>query len=642
MLTSYFGVKRFHSLRFVSCNCKGPTNGEKGQIFKDSFIYSRTSRSMCKSTIMADKNANPEEAANPSAHPPISNTSSTVPPSKKGYRSGLLNQKATNYEQLKDFHWNIPEYFNIGLEICDYHANGVNRNNPAVVYEDDKGDIKILTFGRLKSLSNQLCNALLGKNVKRGDRIGILLGQTPETAISHIAAYKLGCLAIPLFTLFGPEALEYRLENSGTKVLITDSANLAKIVEIKNRLPQLEIVIVAQPIQDTSPIRKVPPYAIRFSDFLEGASVDFTPVQSKASDPALIIYTSGTTGPPKGALHAHQVLIGHLPGVEFPHNLFPSRSNDLMFYTPADWAWIGGLIDVLLPSLYYGVPVLACRSKKFDPELTYELMKRHQVTNTFMPPTSLKMMRQLSKPLEKSNFLLSIGSGGECLGEELLAWGKETFGTMINEFYGQTEANLLIGNCSKIMDIKPGYIGKAIPGRTIEVVNEKGEVLKPGEIGYIAVKRPDPVIFLEYWKNPKDTSEKFAGDWLLTGDLGRKDQEGFFKFLGRSDDVIKSSGYRIGPSEIENCLLRHPAVSMCAVIGVPDELRNEIIKAFVVLRTDISPSEELKIQIQNFVKERLAVHEYPREVEFVNELPMTPTGKIIRKVLKEEAIQRKK
>ena len=362
-------------------------------------------------------------------------------------------------------------------------------------------------------------------------------------------------------------------------------------------------------------------------------------MQPRSEDPALLAYTSGTTGPPKGALHAHRTLIGHMPGVEFPHNFFPKEGD--LFWTPADWAWLGGLLDVLLPSWFHGIPVLACRQKKFDPEFAFHLMAKHGVRNTFLPPTALKLMRQVKNPAERYDFQLrSVGSGGESLGEELLAWGREQLGLTINEFYGQTEVNLVVGNCSEVMQIKAGSMGRAIPGHTVEVIDDHGGILPVGETGSIAIRRPDPVMLLQYWRNPEATKKKFMDDWWLTGDIGRKDAEGYLWFVGRDDDLITSSGYRIGPGEIEDCLIKHPAVGMAAVIGVPDEVRTEIIKAFIVPSPGVEPDPSLETEIRNFIKKRLAAHEYPREIEFVEELPLTATGKIIRKDLRQREIEK--
>jgi acetyl-CoA synthetase len=294
------------------------------------------------------------------------------------------------------------------------------------------------------------------------------------------------------------------------------------------------------------------------------------------------------------------------------------------------------LIDVLLPSLHHGVPVLAHRFAKFEPKAAFRLMAEHGVRNAFMPPTALKLMRQAVPDGGHPGLALrSIGSGGESLGEELLDWGHKTFGLTVNEFYGQTECNLVVSNCAGLMPVKAGSMGRAVPGHTVAIVDDAGNVCADGEIGNIAIKRPDPVMFLEYWRNPEATARRFAGDWLLTGDTGRRDEDGYFRFVGREDDVITSGGYRIGPGEIEDCLLRHPAVAMAAVVGIPDPIRTERVKAFIVLDPGATASADLAAEIQGHVKTRLAAYEYPREIEFVDSLPLTATGKVMRRALRQ-------
>jgi acetyl-CoA synthetase len=257
------------------------------------------------------------------------------------------------------------------------------------------------------------------------------------------------------------------------------------------------------------------------------------------------------------------------------------------------------------------------------------------VRNTFLPPTALKLMRQAQLgPSTRKPVLRSIGSGGESLGSELLDWGRAMFGVTINEFYGQTECNLVVGNCAGIMEVRPGAMGRPIPGHEVAVVDEAGRECRLGEAGIVGIKRPDPVMFLEYWRNPKATAEKFAGDYLLTGDLARADDDGYLWFLGRADDIITSAGYRIGPAEIEDCLLKHPAVAMAAAIGVPDPIRTEAVKAYLVLNPGYDETPSLAADIQAFVKTRLAAHEYPREISFVESLPMTATGKVMRRELR--------
>jgi len=542
----------------------------------------------------------------------------------------MLKPGKTYDDVCNTFKWQIPEFYNIGIDICDKWADQGKRL--ALIYEDEKGRIVRYTFRDLKNLSNKLANGLKAFGIGIGDRLGILLPQCPETAISHIAAYKVGAVAIPLFTLFGIDALEYRLSNSEARGIVTDAANLPKIMEIWQNLPHLKTVLVTGGEKNEK--------TLDFWEVIEKGSPDFQPVRTRADDPALIIYTSGTTGPPKGALHAHRTLLGHLPGVEFPHNFFPQE--DDLFWTPADWAWIGGLIDVLFPSWHHGIPVVAHRARKFDPEEAFHLIAKHKIRNAFMPPTALKLMRQVQNPKSRHSFdMRSIGSGGETLGEELLDWGRDVMGLTINEFYGQTECNLIVGCCAEIMKIRPGSMGRAIPGHVVDIIDGQGNPVKEGVVGEIAVKRPDPVMFLKYWRKPDATRKKFIGDWLLTGDLAKKDEDGYIWFHGRTDDVITSAGYRIGPAEIEDCLMKHPAVAMVAVVGSPDEVRTEIVKAFVVPKPGVTPAKDIEEDIKTFVKTRLAAHEYPREVEFVSELPMTATGKIMRKDLKKLEIQRK-
>jgi acetyl-CoA synthetase len=540
--------------------------------------------------------------------------------------------RGSTYSQVYDsFRWNVPKRYNIGVDACDKWAH--EKDRIALIYEDQPGSVRKYSFSDLRSLSNQLANGLKAHGITSGDRVGILLGQCPETAISHLAVFKLGAISLPLFTLFGVDALEYRLADSGARVLITDESSMPKIIEIRDRLTDLKMVIV----KGTEEF----PGTLEFWKFLKKGADEFTPEETSAEDPALIIYTSGTTGPPKGVLHAHRVLLGHLPGVEFPHNFFPEPGD--LFWTPADWSWIGGLMDVLFPSWSHGVPVVARRFRKFQPEDAFELLAAHGIRNSFMPPTALKMMRNVKDASHKYAYdLRSVGSGGETLGQELLDWGERVMGVTINEFYGQTEVNLVVGNCSKVMEIRPGSMGKAIPGHVVDVVDEEGVPVHSGVVGEIAVKAPDPVMFLEYWGNSQATKDKFLAEWCLTGDLARKDEDGYFWFVGRKDDVITSSGYRIGPAEIEDCILKHPSVSMVAVVGSPDELRTEVVKAFVVVKPGVQADDLLEEEIKNFVKIRLAAHEFPRKIEFMSELPVTPTGKIIRKELRRLEIERKK
>ena len=524
------------------------------------------------------------------------------------------------------FRWQVQARINIGVDVCDRWA-AADPSRLAILHVRPDGRSEEVSFGQLREASNRLANVLAAHGIARGDRVAVFMPQAPEVAIAHIATYKLGAVALPIAILFGPDALSYRLQNSGAKALLTNAEGLAKLADIRGEVPDLTCVLSVDGAGDG---------ALGFADQLARAASGFTAVDTAADDPAMMIYTSGTTGNPKGALHGHRVLLGHVPGVELPHYPFPAAGD--RFWTPADWAWAGGLLDVLLPSLYHGVPVVARKVEKFDPEEAFALMVKTGVRNAFIPPTALRMMRAAPNPQGRYDFKLrTMGSGGESLGIEALEWGKSAFGLTINEFYGQTECNLVIGSCAQLGLIKVGTMGKPVPGHTVAVIDRDGNVLKAGEIGQIAVKRPDPVMFLEYWGRPEATRDKFVGDWLMTGDQGVVDEDGYITFVGRDDDVITSSGFRIGPGEIEDCLLKHPAVALAAVIGKPDAVRGEIVKAFIVLKESQAASGDLAKDIQGFVRTRLAAHEYPREVAFIGEMPMTTTGKVIRRLLREKA-----
>ncbi|HDI60123.1 MAG TPA: AMP-dependent synthetase, partial [Desulfobacteraceae bacterium] len=443
-------------------------------------------------------------------------------------------------EVYAHFRWNIPETYNIGVDVCDKWTDGNQRLALIYVGPDEKE--QRFTFHDLKALSNRLANTLSAKGIKSGDRVGILLPQCPETLIAHIAAYKISAIALPLLTLFGPMAIEYRLQDSGARAVITNSENLSKIDEIRDRLPELKLVMV---IGDEESAK-----IVNFWKSVPLGSDIFKPAPTRADDPALIIYTSGTTGQPKGTLHAHRLLLGILPGFEFYHNLFP-REGDLL-YTPLDWAYIGGSYDALFPSLHHGVPVLAFRPPKFDPEKAFYMMEKYAVRNLMVVPTVLRiMMNKVRSAGERFKVhLRSVTAGGETLGAELYQWSRDVLGVDLNEQYGQTECDLVIGFCAQIMPIVQGAIGKAVPGHRVEILTLNGDIAPPGEVGEICIKRPDPVMFLEYWNNPRATAEKFSGQWMKTGDLGRRDEDGHFWFVGRADDLIESGGYRIGPGEI--------------------------------------------------------------------------------------------
>ena len=549
----------------------------------------------------------------------------------------MLEQRKNYRETYRSYRWDIPEFYNMGVDVCDKWEQA-DASRIAIFEHHEPGPSRVLRFGDLKEQSNKLANALvrlglrgLDQTNEVGDRIGILLPQCLETAISHIAIWKMGCVSLPLFTLFGQDALLHRLRDSGARAVITDLEGVKKLSEFRDQLGDLEFVLSIDGINFQ---------VLDFHSEICGETPDFEPVRTRADDPALLVYTSGTTGNPKGALHAHRVLLGHLPGVEMHHDFLPLPGDKV--WTPADWAWIGGLMNVVMPALHHGLPVVASRRAKFSAQWAFSFIKEQGIRNAFLPPTALKLMRQVPNAEAYRIQMRSVGSGGEALGAELLDWGRRVLGVTINEFYGQTECNLVVSSCSALAVNRQGKMGLPVPGHHVEIIDdENGTILPVGVQGAIAVRSPDPVMFLCYWNRPDATSDKFVdgpdGCWMLTGDQGVKDEDGYIQFVGRNDDVIGSAGYRIGPVEVEDCLLRHPAVQMAGVVGKPDPIRNSVVAAYVTLTEDFEPSEQLADEIANFVKTRLAAHEYPRIVRFVEEMPMTSTGKIIRAQLRRMA-----
>ena len=501
----------------------------------------------------------------------------------------------------RGFRWAIPARLNMARQACfDWADAGPER---VAIIDLSSGARQDVSYGVLAAQVRALAAYLAAQGVGRGDRVGVLRAQDPWTAAAHLAIWTLGAISLPLFKLFGPDALSVRLGDAGAAHVVTDAEGAALLagLGVAAHVPE------ALTLRDTG----------------------LVPVDTGAEDPAVLIYTSGTTGAPKGALHAHRVLTGHLPGVEISHDRL-GQPGDVL-WTPADWAWIGGLFDVLMPGLALGVPVVAARLPKFTPDAALQVVREGGVRNVFFPPTALKMLKAVDLALPG---LRSVASGGEPLGAEMLDWGRRAFGLAINEFYGQTECNMIASSAGSLFAARPGCIGKPVPGHELAVLGPDG-VLGEGVEGDIAVRRGSASMMLGYWGRPEATAEKFRGDWMLTGDRGVW-EAGYLRFVGREDDVITSAGYRIGPSEIEDCLLRHPAVALAAVIGVPDPERTERVRAYVVLKDGAGMSEA---EVQAHVRTRLSAHLVPREVRFVPALPMTVTGKIIRKELKRRALE---
>ena len=532
---------------------------------------------------------------------------------------------AGRYAELyRSWRWNVPERYNIAQACCGRWA--ADRSRFALYWEDESGETAKYTFWDIQQAANRFSNALAGLGVKRGDRVALILPQRPEMAIAYMAIFQMGAVALPLSHLFGPDALEYRMDFAGASVALVEPTTIANLWAVRGKLQHLKHVIGVGGARESG--------VLAYEDLVQKASSDFKKIDTDSNDPALIIYTSGTTGPPKGALEAHRLLIGNLPGFIYSHDFFPQPGD--MFWSPADWAWAGGLMDALLPSWNFGIPILGYRGR-FDAEKAYYLLEKYGIRNTFLFPTALKlMMKAFPEPKDRFNISLrSVMSAGESVGVTVIDWAREQLGVTINEMFGQTEINYVVGNCQAAWPVKPGSIGRPYPGHEVAIIDENGAEVARGELGEIAVKKNnDPVFFLEYWKNEQATREKFIGDWGITGDQGRMDEDGYLWYQGRSDDVIKASGYRIGPAEIESCLVKHPAVANAAVIGKPDETRGQIVKAFIVLQPGQAGSQKLVDEIQDHVRGRLAPYEYPREIEFIDALPMTTTGKVQRKELR--------
>lgn len=510
------------------------------------------------------------------------------------------------YEEIKkNFKW--PNEF-------DFVKQVDKNEGVALVYER-----KQITYQEIKEKSNAIEKFLKEIGVKSGDVVAGMLPQSPELVYSLIGTYKVNAIFLSMSTLFGIDAIVYRLKHSNAKVIFADEDSLKKIKETG-----IEVITVSNG---------------------EGANYNFMSIEretkseyqgSQLNQPAHLFYTSGTTGQPKGVLLPRSWILGHLPAWQIAFNLAPRKGD--VFITPSEWAWIGGLGDLLLPSLYYGTTVVVySRKGRLNVNDLLATMEENKVTGAFLVPTVIRMIKQHENEVRKRDLKTrAIMSGGEKVDAELISWVKNVINADLNQIYGQTEVNLVICNSPLIMKIKPDFTGPECPGHRVSVVDEKGNELPPNQVGEIAVKIPDPSALIEYYKNEKSTREKIVNGWILTGDMGIMDEEGYIKFVGRKDDIIKSSAYRLSPLEIEDIIAKHPAVNQVAVVGIDDPLRGTIIAAFIVLKEGYEPNQRLEEDIKNFVKQKLAAYAYPRIIRFVKELPTTITGKIRRTELREE------
>lgn len=531
-------------------------------------------------------------------------------------------KRVSSYEemhaQIDHSTMQIPEHFNLGVACVDEHdpeARAMTTVNPDRTSQD-------YTFGDVKKMANQFGNALRSRGIGRGDVVAIINPQSIETAVSFMGIWRMGAIALPISQLFGPDALQYRFENSGAKAVIVTAKNEEAVREALGEGSDVVVIVIG-----AGEGREDDFYAV-----LAAESDEAVPVDTLAEDPAFLIYTSGTTGNPKGALHAHRIVFGQIPMFEAAYDFYPEP--DDVLWSVADWAWIAGLMDILVPAWFYGLPIVVDLQEGFDPERAVWLWREHKVTLSLLPATAIRGIR--SSGLEGGGFAFrALASGGEPFSADLYQWTRDFFGCDVNDAYGQTEMNGLCCHSSKVYPSRPGSVGRAGPGNKVSVIDADGNELVD-QVGEIVVDRNHPLVMIEYWRNPQATKEKFHGDWLLTGDLGRIDEDGYVWFESRKDDVFKTSGYRVGPTEIENCLSAHDAVALAAVIGVPDEKRGHVPKAFVVLRDQSAGSDELVEELRAYVRSRLAAHEVPREIVFVEDLPRTVTGKIMRRALRDD------
>ena len=569
------------------------------------------------------------------------------------------------YDQIySNFRWSVPENFNMAQLCCRRWAESAGaarapstHKNIAIIDHftlTTSKKAQKYTYADLYEAANRLSHVLTLLGVQKGDRVAIVMPQRFETAVAYMAVLQMGAVAMPLSMLFGPEALAYRLQDSEAVIAICDESSIANVQSVRASCPALRQIIGVGEAEYDGDVE----YAIHC--LMQSAVFDL--VQTKADDGAVLIYTSGTTGQPKGALIPHRALIGNLTGFVASQNWFgfdatQNKSSQAVFWSPADWAWTGGLMDALLPTLYFGRPIVAYRGR-FSPDTAFEILEKNKVSHTFLFPTALKAMMK-SYPQPRRHFALQLEacmSAGEAVGDAVFAYCRDEMGVTVNEMFGQTEINYIVGNCHRFYPARPGSMGKAYPGHRVAVIDDAGKECAEGVAGDVAVNRydihghPDPVFFLGYWKNEQSTRNKFTGDWCRTGDLATRDADGYLWYQGRSDDVFKAAGYRIGPGEIENCLVKHPAVLNAAVVPKPDKERGAVVKAYVVIapeyranydhmtltsgRKYLEFEKNLIQELQAHVKGQLAPYEYPKEIEFIDALPMTTTGKVQRRVLR--------
>jgi acetyl-CoA synthetase len=529
---------------------------------------------------------------------------------------------------FKKWKWDIPKNYNIGVDIIDKHVHSKNKNKIALYWENAAGDTARYTFRDLKILTDTFGNVLKTLGLQKGDRFLIRLPNIPAFQIAFLGGVKIGAVPIPSSVMFREHEIEYRINDSSAKAVITTPKFVNEVHAIQNKCPTLKHIIVVGDAQ---------PGEVSFDALMKEASKNLNIEPTKSTDIAFFCYTSGTTGNPKGAVHLHRWVPGNDPSVLFWQN---AVETDLVAHT-GDLNWIYPLGNGFLYTWRWGISTLVYDGK-FDPVKWFQLLEKYRVTNLASVPTAYRMFLTIQNAEHTYDLsaLRHCISAGEPLNPEVIKEWKRRFGIDAYDGIGMTEVMVYVSNM-RDMKIKLGSCGRPQPGHICALLDENGNPVKQGDSGTLAVKKTDPGLFREYWNKPEKTKESFHGDWFLSGDVLYQDEEGYYWFSGRNDDLIKASGYRISPFEVESAIISHPDVLECAVVASPDQMRGTIIKAFVILRDRTKASENMIKDIQDHTKKVAAPYKYPREIEFVTELPKTQSGKIKRKELREMEKQKK-
>lgn len=524
------------------------------------------------------------------------------------------------YDRMRaDFRWEVPERYNIAADVVDKHDPG----RLAMLWEDWKGNERRLTFGDMQALTNRTANALRAVGVAEGDRVAVMVPPTPEAAATFLATYKIGAILLSLSILYGDDSIVHRLRDCAAKVIVTDEANRDRVDRVRNELPDLEHVLTTDG---------------QFGRAVAAASDACDTLDTPADQAAQIYYTSGTTGLAKGIVHAHRYLIAHNE-FEYTHDV---RAEEV-FHSTGEWAWIAGIVPGILGPWRFGAPIAVfCRKGGYDPAQTLYVLEKYRVANLFATPTALRAMAAMGDVASRFpgvKLRLACVAGEPC-NPEVIRWFRDQFGVTLMDFYGLSESYPLCANFPT-MEIRPGSMGKPMPGWDVALLDEDEQPVPRGETGEICLRaRTNPHYPLGYWGRPEDSQEVFGGEWFHTKDVARQDDDGYVWYEGRNDDVIISAGYRIGPFEVESAVVAHPSVVEAAAVASPDGMRGHVVKAFVRLLPDVEPSDELAAELKAFVRQHLSAYAYPREIEFVDDLPKTLTGKIRRIELRQREQER--